>query len=177
MTIHSMPAKLLATELDPVLDHRELAALEAGIVDNANLRAFVLAGNSIFTVENTATGGRFTFKVKLAGKPDDKASGGKVWFVGLLTGPDNTSNYQYMGAIFAHDNGPTTYRITSKSRIGSNSPSQKAFSWLFNRIVTGSALPEGVNVYHMGRCGRCGRALTVPESIRTGLGPICAGKE
>ena len=29
---------------------------------------------------------------------------------------------------------------------------------------------------HEGRCGRCGRALTVPESIDTGFGPHCAAE-
>jgi hypothetical protein len=29
-------------------------------------------------------------------------------------------------------------------------------------------------VWHEGRCGRCGRKLTVPESIESGFGPECA---
>jgi hypothetical protein len=35
---------------------------------------------------------------------------------------------------------------------------------------------NGCEVYHEGRCGRCNRKLTVPESIETGLGPECASK-
>jgi hypothetical protein len=31
-------------------------------------------------------------------------------------------------------------------------------------------------VYHEGRCGACGRRLTTPESISSGLGPVCAGR-
>jgi hypothetical protein len=27
------------------------------------------------------------------------------------------------------------------------------------------------------RCRRCGRALTTPESIASGIGPVCASKE
>jgi rRNA maturation endonuclease Nob1 len=33
-----------------------------------------------------------------------------------------------------------------------------------------------MDVYHLGRCGKCGKALTEPESISTGLGPICGGR-
>ena len=39
---------------------------------------FILAGNAVFTVENTATGNRFTFKVR---RPDDD----KPHFVSVLT--------------------------------------------------------------------------------------------
>jgi len=28
-------------------------------------------------------------------------------------------------------------------------------------------------VFHEGACGRCGRTLTVPESIASGFGPEC----
>ena len=31
-----------------------------------------------------------------------------------------------------------------------------------------------LEVWHEGRCGRCNRALTVPESIASGIGPECA---
>lgn len=33
---------------------------------------------------------------------------------------------------------------------------------------------DRVEVWHEGSCGRCGRKLTVPSSIETGLGPECA---
>ena len=31
-------------------------------------------------------------------------------------------------------------------------------------------------VYHVGKCGKCGKKLTTPESILTGLGPTCSNK-
>jgi hypothetical protein len=33
-----------------------------------------------------------------------------------------------------------------------------------------------LEVWHEGRCGACGRRLTVPESIERGLGPECYGR-
>jgi hypothetical protein len=30
-----------------------------------------------------------------------------------------------------------------------------------------------LEIWHEGRCGRCGRKLTVPESIHNGYGPEC----
>jgi hypothetical protein len=35
-------------------------------------------------------------------------------------------------------------------------------------------LPGGYKIHHEGRCGKCGRLLTVPESVETGIGPECA---
>lgn len=36
-------------------------------------------------------------------------------------------------------------------------------------------LPHHLHMLHENVCGRCGRALTDPESIQLGLGPICRG--
>jgi hypothetical protein len=34
-------------------------------------------------------------------------------------------------------------------------------------------LPNFIEIWHEGRCGKCGRTLTVPDSIANGLGPEC----
>lgn len=122
-------------------------------------REFVLAGNALFTVMNEATGNRFTFKVK---KHDEK----DLWFVKVLTGPENENDYRYLGTIF--DSG--VFRLTNGSKISKEAMSFKVFDWFWRHIET---LPEKVKVYHEGRCGRCGRTLTVPESILSGYGPEC----
>jgi hypothetical protein len=125
-----------------------------------NWKEFIKAGNAIFTIENNRTGGWFTYKVRKHKEKD-------LWFVMVLTGPDNTSNYTYLGTIF--ENG---FRLTRKSRFGKESSSYKVFDWLM-RI---DELPGHIVVNHCGRCGRCGRLLTVPESVVTGFGPECAGR-
>jgi len=33
----------------------------------------------------------------------------------------------------------------------------------------------GLNFFHEGKCGKCGRKLTTPESIKNGFGPTCLG--
>ena len=50
-----------------------------------------------------------------------------------------------------------------------------AFNWVWRAISTDN-VPEFVSVHHAGRCGRCGRKLTVPTSIESGFGPDCLGK-
>lgn len=130
----------------------------------ARAKAFILAGNARFTLVSKKTGTRFTYRVRAK-------EGTDLFFVSLLNGSDNESDYQFLGTIF----GGRTYAHGRKSRIGQAAPSAKAMAWALPKLLAG-VLPEGVEVHHEGRCGRCGRALTVPESIRLGLGPECAGK-
>jgi len=133
-------------------------------LDSADtIREFLLAGKSTFTLVSTKTGSRFTYRVK-------RAKGeSRPWFVGLLTGPDNTSSYSYLGCIWG-----SRYSHGRKSRVGSDAISVKAFDW-FLRHLDHDAL-DLVEFWHEGRCGRCGRKLTVPESIEAGIGPECASR-
>jgi hypothetical protein len=126
---------------------------------------FALAGNAIFTVVSKKTGTRFTYRVRIKenqGRPP-------IWFVSVLTGSDNTSDYTYIGQIvfngkvFAHG---------FKSTISYDAPSVKAFEWVWK--VEGNH--EALEVWHVGKCGKCSRPLTTPESVKSGIGPICATK-
>lgn len=130
-------------------------------------RDFALAGNARFTLRSITTGTRLTYRVRRA-KGDDE---NRPWFVSVLTGPDNDEDYRYLGTIFAD----LCYRQTRKSKISPDATSARVFAGVWERLRTGHELPEHVEFWHEGRCGRCGRSLTVPESIATGLGPVCAG--
>ena len=132
------------------------------------IKQFILAGNSIFTIKNDQTGNRFTYKVVRAeddGKPKD------MWFVSALTGSDNENSYTYMGII--NGNG---FSLTKKSRLTSEAVSVKGFKWLWDMTANNRNLPGNVRFYHEGRCAKCGRKLTTPESIEAGYGPVCIGK-
>jgi hypothetical protein len=137
--------------------------------DPTAVRAFVLGGNALFTIESAATGTRFTYKVR-ASEDEGPRAGRGVYFVSLLTGPDNTSDYAYLGIIPKDD--PMTFRLTAKSRAGEDAASVKAFTWFWRQVSAGR-LPATVKVFHNGHCGRCGRMLTVPSSIESGFGPEC----
>jgi hypothetical protein len=67
------------------------------------------------------------------------------------------------------------YSHGKKSRVGTDAPSVVGFQWLLAQLVNHNAVdPNVAELRHTGLCGRCGRALTVPESIDTGFGPRCA---
>lgn len=127
-------------------------------------KQFALAGNARFTIVSKRTNARFTFRVR---RPD----GDRPWFVSVLTGSDNESDYTFLGTIFPDG----TYRKSPKSRITGMAPSAVGFDWFWKHLAADpfDLLPAQVDVHHEGRCGRCGRALTVPESIESGFGPEC----
>lgn len=137
---------------------------QAPITDIADLRRFMFAGKPRFTIRSKRTGTRFTYRVK-ASKDQ------KVFFVGVLTGPENEAHYTYLGTYSERG-----YSHGRKSAIGPDAPSALAFQFVA-RCLDANRLHEQLEVWHEGRCGRCSRLLTVPESIASGIGPECATRE
>jgi len=129
---------------------------------------FILAGNAYFTLRSLKTGKRYTYRVAVA--KDSRDTPTPLHFVSVLTGPDNSSDYTYIGTIRDR-----TFRWGKRGGLDAKAPSVQAIEWALAQLVAGR-LPTSLEVWHQGRCGRCGRLLTVPESIDRGLGPECAGK-
>lgn len=127
------------------------------------IRRYALAGRAVFTLVSKRTGTRFTYRVTRS--TDDSPR----HFVSVLTGPDQ---YTYLGTVFEK----SRYEHGRKSTIGTDAPSAQAFDWFWNVSLAERQL-GAVEVYHAGRCGRCGRELTTVESVTLGLGPVCATKE
>jgi len=141
------------------------------ITDAVHARAFMLAGRCTVTLVSKRTGTRFTFRIS---KPRPKFEGevdNGFRFVSVLNGPDNTSQYAYFG--FIRPNG-IFFHGGAKAKVREDAPSSKAFAWAWQKLASG-VLPDSMEIWHSGRCGRCGRRLTVPSSIASGLGPECAG--
>ena len=132
------------------------------LTSHAAVTEFMMAGNATLTLKSERTGNRFTYRIR-------KSEDGNVHFVALLAGSDNESSFQYLG--FIRDR---AYSHGRKSRISETAPAAMAFHWFHANLQT-RRLPAELQVWHEGKCGRCGRKLTVPESIERGLGPECAG--
>lgn len=128
----------------------------------ARVREFALAGNATLTLVSRKTGNRFTFKIRQP-EPD------KPHFISLLNGPSNETDFVYVGMLRPFDG---EFVLTRGSKLVHDAPSVQAFRW-FWRAIRANVLPEQLEVWHEGRCGRCGRKLTVPESIADGFGPEC----
>jgi hypothetical protein len=138
------------------------------ILSPASALSFILAGQATITIRKPSTGGRFTYKISIP--RNQKPEEAKIWFVSVLSGSDNTGDYSYIGFIrdrkFFHGG--------AKAKARAGAPSVVVFEVVFNRNISRGVLDPKLEVWHEGRCGRCGRKLTVPESIESGIGPECA---
>jgi hypothetical protein len=124
---------------------------------------FMFAGNATITLRSAKTGARFTYKVTEHKERSD-------WFwVAYLSGPDNDGDFVSLGYFKA------TEFLRTKKWLGSNADVVRAFEFFARCLLTGR-LHSSLEVFHESRCGACGRKLTVPESIQTGLGPVCAAR-
>ncbi len=126
---------------------------------------FFAAGHAIFTVLN-GRGDRHTYRIKRS-----KRSG--RYFASVLAGPDNTRDYRYLGEFIGED---YEIKITRDSAYGSGSTQVRVLRWVLDIFKNEKPLPDGYQVLHAGACCCCGRLLTTPESIQSGIGPICAEK-
>ncbi len=124
-------------------------------------RSFALAGKAVLTLQSEKTGSHFTYQVRRA--EADKP----LWYVSVLNG---TERFAYM-AVLDH-RGP---RATRNSKVGADAPAFRAFAYWWQHTAAGQHAPH-CTARHEGRCGRCHRALTHPESLDAGIGPECATK-
>ena len=144
-------------------------APRAELRDPAATLRYVLAGQAIVTFQSEKTGTHFTYRITAVDKPAPTAPRARPvsHFVAVLTAPDQ---YTYLGCIY----GAQAYAHGGKSRVGLDAPSARAFAWVWARLAHDKRMPGTLAVYHEGRCGRCGRRLTTPASVASGLGPECA---
>jgi Family of unknown function (DUF6011) len=156
---------------------------KAHTLDNQELITFLFGGEAIFTLLSH-TGERLTYRVQkkaytLANAPEVTRY---TYWVMLLTGPHNTRDYTYLGTL--SNEKQRTFELSPKSHVkDASAASVKGFQWLLKRIagyeqnlLQTVMHPDRMSFYHAGRCGRCGRALTVPTSVESGIGPECGSQ-
>jgi len=137
-------------------------------------KKFMLGGNSTFTVSSKTTGQRYTFKASMLKAPKEGENVDRTLpiFVKVLTGSDNENSYSFLGTIWSDK---MVYRTSPKSMFATDNKIQATFDWLFKTLVsTNQTNFDKIEFRHEGKCCVCGRKLTTPESIDSGIGPKCA---
>ena len=136
-----------------------------------DIRRFVSGGKALFTIRSIATGKRHTYKLKRQLDQNEMPTGS--FYVSILFGPDNYSNYLYLG--MADEN--LNFRTTAGTKLKKDGKEVAAIAYFlrFLKKETFDAMMEHIEFFHAGKCCQCGRRLTVPESIESGIGPVCAG--
>ena len=131
--------------------------------DAGHIKKFIEAGNSTITIQSEVTGNRYTYRIKKTNPLADN------YFVSLMVGPDNERSYEYIG-MYTSISG--IFFTTRASKHNDQSIPVKAFKFFCNSVKKDN-IPPTLSVYHEGRCGKCNRKLTTPESIKSGFGPEC----
>lgn len=129
--------------------------------------------NGKYTIRNREDGKHRTLEISTQAADAKFAPGERV--VALLTGPDNTADYTGFG--FVNENGIHVWK-SKRGQVGKKSE----WEW-YAEILWSLALDGGFSPYadryeflSEGRCIKCNRSLTTPESILSGIGPVCAEK-
>lgn len=93
--------------------------------------------------------------------------------VGFLRGSDNTADYTFFGDI----DGTGSFRFWSKFATAQSS---ERLARIRKALLVLAGDPEAAGKMYAlksGNCFNCGKLLTNPESVMSGLGPICSGRE
>lgn len=118
--------------------------------------------NGVITVENTHRSTHRTFRIRTQPQNAKFAPGERI--LSLMVGPDD-----YNGIGFVKEDGHVILWKQYRTHC-------------YRRLVDVLQNPEeyrkrGCRYMYHGRCRRCNRELTHPDSIRDGIGPVCAGKQ
>jgi len=133
----------------------------------AEIKRFLLAGAALFTLDN-GSGRHFTYKISKKEPQPGRRYTDPSYFVGVLDGPES---FSYMGLLNPRRG---TITPTKGSKVSGQALSAVAIGWALRLIWAGKSLPAPSKLLHAGKCGRCGRPLTDPISVQSGIGPDCA---
>jgi hypothetical protein len=132
------------------------------------LPTLFFAGRAVLTFENHEAGTHMTVKVSQARDKQDRKKLLPMFHVSVKLLGDRLQSYAYAGTVFT-DTG--NWNLSRK--VNSNDQIARVFRWLKAVTSNPEALRGKVNLFHEGRCCKCGLPLTHPESISTAIGPKC----
>lgn len=130
----------------------------------------MLTKNHTFTIENTETGEHRSFRIEQQ-SPDATFAPGKR-ILSLKVGP-RPGDFKSFAFVAADGRGISVWK---SKRAESEQPSDwEKYAKLLLKLQT--AATEKYSILEACPCRHCGELLTVPKSIRRGIGPVCAGRE
>ena len=124
--------------------------------------------NGRYTLES-ASGQHRTFEIHTQKADAEFAPEKRI--LSILVGPENTADYK--GFAFVDEAGIHVWN----SRAKQSEMYEIYAEQLWSLALDGAFSPHaecGYRLFMEGRCVVCNRPLTTPESIRNGIGPVCA---
>ena len=144
-------------------------------IDSASFRTFMFQGRAQFTLENPVANTHISFIVKKARRPHGAPEETRIFNVCVKAIGDHITGKVFIGQIDRKRG-----ILRNSGTISSKHPGVQTINWIIRNWMrleeyetTGK-----IKIYHLGYCCKCGMTLTVPESIKNGIGPICSkGRE
>lgn len=141
---------------------------------NLNLKSLpvlALAGRAVLTFRNLETGTHMTVKLKQWRDRQDRKIKLPIYSVEISMLGDRWNGYVKAGTLRTD-----SWTVTPGRGVSLDSRTGRALTWLTAAIQNPERIRGRVGLFHEGRCCECGLPLTHPESINTGLGPVCLGR-
>ena len=134
------------------------------LIDQEAIFDYIHGGNAIVTLESD-TGVHRTYRFfKGFNSKFDKAL-----FVKVMA---ENGVFEYVGMIKNNH-----FRLTQKSAFPFDSPEVRGVYYILKLMLQpGGYHDDRMRLYHSGVCSVCGRKLTSPKSIITGMGKECRRK-
>lgn len=173
-----------------LLEDAPIRELRRQITTPTQLLMHIAAGRSVLTVRSNRTGEYYTFRFR---RPDAEPNKRRPIWVSVLGGPEGgymtpqvkdadalgvidvqNCAWSFLGTIWPEEGRPWNFNPSGKSKVPHEEKVMGAAHWIARMLpLSVDHLMEEAVWWHEGRCGRCGRRLTVPESIESGFGPEC----
>ena len=137
----------------------------AKLTSGPQLAKYVSGGRGIVTLESPS-GKHHTYEFR---RPNDESAFPNTTFFVYVLVKEHT--WMYVGM---YNSGTKHFRLTRASTYRHDSEIVKGVKYLTKLArCLGSIDDFRMSAYHEGICSVCGRRLTSPKSIQTGMGPHC----
>lgn len=149
-------------------ENRDVETSRSGMISLNKALEYMLAGKSEFVLHSSKTNQDFTYR--LTRKESEKDENKYIYFLNVKMG----HQWLYAGVLWYDDN-TNSYKFAQgrSGKIEASDINIKSLLFVMNKLQL-EQIPLHCTVFHTGKCGVCGKKLTTPESILTGIGPTCS---
>lgn len=132
---------------------------------------FMLAGCSEFTMLSCKTNTRFNYKIDQ--KQFDIENKQYVYWLSV---EEKNGTYIYAGVLFFDSNdNQFKFGKGARGKVDKDDIRVKSILFVLNHLIN-NKFNMPLKVYHLGKCGRCGKKLSDEASVAIGLDKICSEK-
>lgn len=144
-------------------EYKQSNKKRSGIIKQEKALRFMLAGNSEFILHSTKTNDDFRFLITINDRKE------VLYFVNMIIG----SQKIYAGYIKLNTQTQEfEFSKGEKGNIQGNNISIRSLLFVLNKLNNKNTV-ENLEVYHIGKCGCCGKELYEQEDIEIGLHSKC----